>query len=265
MWWGGGGGGVPVSVRKARCEWLMTVRKAASSNLLCFAAPHNNRGKCCAHSGCVVILETMCFAQHWIISSLGRFSDPCQVLRCFNRVSAVVVDGYTPAYSGGPCFIQVWQHLTANVLGETHRKDQSLVSRCCCFWRILFPSIWTLFSRYLAHFLTHVFSSPPFFRLPQSLEFAAGQKAAAEAQPIWNAAPPFWRSERKEGTRLDVKPGAKSTSCLHAQQNDGTALIYSPATSEGWYRSPVWGGILQHLDLIMTVLYDTCMKMRFRF
>lgn len=58
-------------------------------------------------------------------------------------------------------------------------------------------SIWTLFSRYLSHFLTHVFSSSLFFRLPQSLEFAAGQKAAAEAQPIWNAAPPFWRSERE--------------------------------------------------------------------
>lgn len=50
----------------------------------------------------------------------------------------------------------------------------------------------------LPHFLTLVFSSSPFSRLPQSLEFAAGQKAAAEAQPIWNAAPPFWRSEGKK-------------------------------------------------------------------
>lgn len=190
----------------------------------------------------------MCFTQHWIISSLGRFSDPCQVLKCFNRVSAVMVDVYTPVYSGGPCFIQVWQHLTANVLGEKYKKDQSLVSQCCCFWRIMFLSIWTLFSRYLSHFLTHVFSSPPFFRLPQSLEFAAGQKAAAEAQPIWNAAPPFWRSERQKGTRLDVKPGAKSSSCLHAQENYG--LIYLTATGEGWCRSPVWWRILQHTLLI---------------
>lgn len=66
----------------------------------------------------------------------------------------------------------------------------------------------------LPHFLTLVFSSSPFSRLPQSLEFAAGQKAAAEAQPIWNAAPPFWRSEGEEGTRLVVNQDAKSTSCL---------------------------------------------------
>lgn len=69
----------------------------------------------------------------------------------------------------------------------------------------------------LPHFLTLVFSSSPFFRLPQSLEFAAGKKAAAEAQPIWNAAPPFWRSEREEGTRLVVNQDAKSSSCLYAQ------------------------------------------------
>lgn len=88
----------------------------------------------------------------------------------------------------------------------------------------MFLSIWTLFSRYRSHFLTHVFSSPPFFPLPRSLEFAAGQKAAAEAQPIWSAAPPSWRSERQKGTRLDVKPGAKSTSCLHAQENCGARI-----------------------------------------
>lgn len=69
----------------------------------------------------------------------------------------------------------------------------------------------------LPHFLTLVFSSSPFFRLPQSLEFAAGQKAAAEAQPIWNAAPPSWRSERRERTRLVVNRAAQSTSCLYAQ------------------------------------------------
>lgn len=51
---------------------------------------------------CAVILETMCFTQQWIISSLGRFSDASQVLKCFNRVSALMVDVYTPAYSGGP-------------------------------------------------------------------------------------------------------------------------------------------------------------------
>lgn len=48
----------------------------------------------------------------------------------------------------------------------------------------------------LFHFLTLVFSSS-LFRLPQSQEFAQGQKAAAEAQPIWNAAPPSWRSDRE--------------------------------------------------------------------
>lgn len=69
----------------------------------------------------------------------------------------------------------------------------------------------------LLHFLTLVFSSSPFFRLPQSPEFAAGQKAAAEAQPIWNAAPPSWRSERVEGTRLVVNQTSKSTSCLYSQ------------------------------------------------
>ena len=69
----------------------------------------------------------------------------------------------------------------------------------------------------LPHFLTLVFSSSPFSRLPQSPEFAAGQKAAAEAQPIWNAAPPSWRSEREGGTRLVVNQAAKSTSCLCAQ------------------------------------------------
>lgn len=69
----------------------------------------------------------------------------------------------------------------------------------------------------LPHFLTLVFSSSPFFRLPQSQEFAAGQKAAAEAQPIWNEAPPSWRSEKGRGTRLVVNQAAKSTSCLYAQ------------------------------------------------
>ena len=76
----------------------------------------------------------------------------------------------------------------------------------------------------LPHFLTLVFSSSPFFRLPQSPEFAAGQKAAAEAQPIWNAAPPSWRSERREGTRLVVNRAAQSTSCLYAQPT-GSACI----------------------------------------
>lgn len=76
----------------------------------------------------------------------------------------------------------------------------------------------------LPHFLTLVFSSSPFFRLPQSLEFAVGQKAAAEAQPIWNAAPPFWRSEREEGTRLVVNQDAKSTSCLYAQPTYSACL-----------------------------------------
>lgn len=76
----------------------------------------------------------------------------------------------------------------------------------------------------LPHFLTLVFSSSPFFRLPQSLEFAAGQKAAAEAQPIWSAAPPFWRSKREEGTRLVVNQDAKSTSCLYAQPTYSACL-----------------------------------------
>lgn len=79
----------------------------------------------------------------------------------------------------------------------------------------------------LPHFLTLVFSSSPFSRFPQSLEFAAGQKAAAEAQPIWNAAPPFSRSEREEH-RLVVNQNAKSTSCffLCITQNTQPALIY---------------------------------------
>lgn len=76
----------------------------------------------------------------------------------------------------------------------------------------------------LPHFLTLVFSSSPFFRLPQSPEFAAGQKAAAEAQPIWNAAPPSLRSEREEHTRLVVNQAAKSTSCLYAQPTYSACL-----------------------------------------
>ena len=47
----------------------------------------------------------------------------------------------------------------------------------------------------LLHFLTLVFSSSPCFLLLRSPECAAGQTAAAGAQPIWNAAPPSWRSE----------------------------------------------------------------------
>lgn len=74
------------------------------------------------------------------------------------------------------------------------------------------------------HFLTLVFSSSPFFRLPQSQEFAAGQKAAAEAQPIWNAAPPSWRSEREKGTRLVVNQADKATSCLYAQPTGSASL-----------------------------------------
>lgn len=71
----------------------------------------------------------------------------------------------------------------------------------------------------LPHFLTLVFSSSPFFRLPQSPEFAAGQKAAAEAQPIWSAAPPSWRSERREGRRLVVNQ-TSSTSSTHTISPD---------------------------------------------
>lgn len=67
----------------------------------------------------------------------------------------------------------------------------------------------------LPHVLTLVFSSSPYFRLPQSQEFAAGQKAAAEAQPIWSAAPPSWRSDREEVERLVVMQAAKSTSCFY--------------------------------------------------
>lgn len=77
----------------------------------------------------------------------------------------------------------------------------------------------------LPHFLTLVFSSSPFFRFPQSLEFAAGQKAAAEAQPIWNAAPPFSRSEREEHTRLVVNQNAKSTSCFFYAQPKYSACL----------------------------------------
>lgn len=74
----------------------------------------------------------------------------------------------------------------------------------------MFPSIWSPpLLVPLPHFLTLVFSSSPFSRLPRSPEFAAGQKAAAEAQPIWNAAPPFWRSEGEEGTRLVVNQDAE--------------------------------------------------------
>lgn len=67
----------------------------------------------------------------------------------------------------------------------------------------------------LPHALTLVFSSSPYFRLPRSQEFAVGQKAAAEAQPIWSAAPPSWRSDREEVERLVVTQAAKSTSCFY--------------------------------------------------
>lgn len=84
----------------------------------------------------------------------------------------------------------------------------------------------------LPHFLTLVFSSSPFFRLPQSQEFAAGQKAAAEAQPIWNEAPPSWRSERERGTRLVVNQAAKSTSCLYAQPTHPACLDLLDCSSQ---------------------------------
>lgn len=93
---------------------------------------------------------------------------------------------------------------------DVQKNYQRLQSECFCFWRIMFLSIWSPpLLVPLPHFLTLVFSSSPFSRLPRSPEFAAGQKAAAEAQPIWNAAPPFWRSEGEEGTRLVVNQDAK--------------------------------------------------------
>lgn len=100
----------------------------------------------------------------------------------------------------------------------------------------------------LPHFLTLVFSSSPFFRLPQSPEFAAGQKAAAEAQPIWNAAPPSWRSEREEGTRLVVKQATKSTSCLYAQP---TCSVCLDLLGCNWQHTP-------HSCLIVS--YEICMN-----
>lgn len=131
-------------------------------------------------------------------------------------------------------FFRVWQYLTSSVFGQTYKKHQRLQSECCCFWRIrevplLVP---------LLHFLTLVFSSSPFFRLPQSPEFAAGQKAAAEAQPIWNAAPPSWRSEREEGTRLVVNQTTKSTSCLYPQPTYSACL---DLLDYNWQHAPYTG------------------------
>ncbi len=118
---------------------------------------------------------------------------------------------------------------------------------CCCFWRIML-SICPRLLVPLPHFLTLVFSSSPFFRLPQSPEFAAGQKAAAEAQPIWNAAPPSWRSERKEGTRLVVNQAAKSTSCLYAQPTCSACLVLLHCN---WQHT---------LYACLIVSYETCMN-----
>lgn len=95
----------------------------------------------------------------------------------------------------------------------------------------------------LPHFLTLVFSSSPSLRLPQSQEFAVGQKAAAEAQPIWNAAPPSWRSKREEGPRLVVK---QATSCLYAQPTCSACLhlldhnwqLHSPVIKYACMREP---------------------------
>lgn len=67
----------------------------------------------------------------------------------------------------------------------------------------------------LPHFLTLVFSSSPFSRLPRSPEFAAGQKAAAEAQPIWNAAPPFWRSEGGRRHEIGCKKKKNTMQKIH--------------------------------------------------
>lgn len=104
----------------------------------------------------------------------------------------------------------------------------------------------------LPHFLTLVFSSSPFFRLPQSPEFAAGQKAAAEAQPIWNGAPPSWRSEREEGTRLVVNQATKSTSCLYAQPTQPACLDLLDCN---WRHTPCSS---------LSVSYETCMNECFR-
>ena len=95
----------------------------------------------------------------------------------------------------------------------------------------------------LPHILTLVFSSSPFFRLPQSPEFAAGQKAAAAAQPIWNAAPPSWRSEREEGTRLVINQAAKSTSCLYAQPTHSACLDFVDCN---WQHTPYSGMIVSN-------------------
>lgn len=111
------------------------------------------------------------------------------------------------------------------------QKDQSLSERMLLLLKNYgSPHLDPLELIPLFHFLTHVFSSSPFFRLPQSLEFAGGQKAAAEAQPIWNAAPPFWRSERERRHQTGCKPRSHIHKLFTCTTNLMPALIYLTAT-----------------------------------
>lgn len=85
------------------------------------------------------------------------------------------------------------------------------------------------------HFLTLVFSSSPFSRLPRSPEFAAGQKAAAEAQPIWNAAPPFWRSEGGRRHEIGCKKKKNKMQKIHKlfmHNQHAQPVVYHHAESE---------------------------------
>lgn len=109
------------------------------------------------------------------------------------------------------------------------KKDQSLVSQCCCFWRIAFLSIWTLFSRYLS--LTSLHMSFHLLRLllshsPWSLLRARKLQLKLSQSGTQLRLSGDLRGKKK-GTRLDVKPGAKSTSCLQAQQNYGACVGFN--------------------------------------
>lgn len=153
-------------------------------------------------------------------------------------------------------FPQAWRRMTSSVFGQTYKKIiKGFKVNAFAFEELCFspsgppPSLVPL-----PHFLTLVFSSSPFSRLPRSPEFAAGQKAAAEAQPIWNAAPPFWRSEG--GRRHEIgckkkKQDAKNPQVVYAQptraagrvssrwKRSGTSNAEDPAVNQWLDKAPV--------------------------
>lgn len=104
---------------------------------------------------------------------------------------------------------------------DTHKKKIKVFhSECCCFWRIILLSIWTLFSWYLSLTSLHMsFHLLRFFVSHNPWSLLRARKLQLKLSQSGTQLRLSGDLRGKEGTRLDVKPGAKSTSCLCAQPN----------------------------------------------